>query len=587
MSAVVGTTATGARVVSISITEAGSVLARRLPYEHVHGSLGKTVRGRWNEVDAFVLFAAVGIAARVAGPLLGNKATDPAVVCVSEDGRWVVPLAGGHSRDANTLAEEIAGSFGATAVITTASDVMGTPALDRLEGFIARGDIAGVTRALLDAVPGDRGPVTLRSELPDWPIPESLATRVEQSSPDSGVAAIIVTDRYSEAVQGVVMLHPPSLVVGVGASSGAPAEEIAALLSAALADAGLSRDSLREVATIDIKRDEPGIGALGLPIRTYPAERLRSRPVPNPSTVVFDAVGTPSVAEAAALCAAGSGAELVVGKQVSRHATVAIARRVRPRGRLCLIGLGPGDPAHRTVAATAALRRAEVVIGYGPYVEQLSDVLTPAHDVRSRSIGGEVERAREALDEAEAGKQVALVCSGDAGIYAMGSLVFEMAVEPDADIETVPGVTAAVSASALLGAPLGHDHVAISLSDLLTPWEAIERRVEAAGMADLVLALYNPRSTKRAGHLAKVRELLLGYRASGTPVGIVTEAFRPGRRIVITTLGDLDSDDVGMTTLVIVGSSTTFVRDGRMITPRGYTHVHTAATTAAAQRSVS
>lgn len=558
---------------SVSITAAGELLANRLPYEHVHGSLGDTVRGRWNDAEAFVLHAAVGIATRVVGPLLGDKAADPAVVCVSEDGRWVVPLVGGHAGDANALAEEVARSLGATAVITTASDIRGTPALDQLEGFVARGDIAGVTRALLDAET-----VLLSLELPSWTIPMALEDHVERLSPGEvpsnlGAAVIVITDRDrdGEALPRVVKLHPPSLVAGIGASAGAPAEEIAELLTSALSDAGLSRDSMAEVATIDLKSDEPGICALGIPMRTFTAERLRSQEVPNPSVAVLDAVGTPSVAEAAALCAAGPGAELVVAKQVSAHATVAIARRAHQRGRLSLVGLGPGDPAHRTAAATRSIERAEVVIGYGPYVEQVSDILTQAHDVRSRPIGGEVERAREALSEAESGRRVALVCSGDAGVYAMGSLVFEMADAPDADIETLPGVTAAVSAAALLGAPLGHDHVSISLSDLLTPWATIEQRIEAAGVADLVIAFYNPRSEKRAGHLERAREILLRHRPRGTPVGIVTDAFREDQQITIATLGDLDPGAVGMTTTVVIGNSMTFVRDGCMMTPRGYT----------------
>lgn len=558
---------------SVSITAAGALLASRLPYEHVHGSLGDTVRDRWNDAEAFVLHAAVGIATRVVGPLLGDKAADPAVVCVSEDGRWVVPLVGGHAGDANALAEEVARSLGATAVITTASDITGTPALDQLEGFVARGDIAGVTRALLDAET-----VLLSLELPSWTIPMALEDHVERLSAGEvpsnlGAAMMVITDRDRDGkvLPRVVKLHPPSLVAGIGASAGAPAEEIAELLTSALSDAGLSRDSLAEVATIDLKSDEPGICALGLPMRTFTAERLRSQEVPNPSVAVLDAVGTPSVAEAAALCAAGPGAELVAAKQVSAHATVAIARRAHQRGRLSLVGLGPGDPAHRTAAATRSVERAEVVLGYGPYVDQVSDILTSAQDVRRRPIGQEVERAREALSEAESGRRVALVCSGDAGVYAMGSLVFEMADAPDTDIETLPGVTAAVSAAALLGAPLGHDHVSISLSDLLTPWATIERRIEAAGVADLVIAFYNPRSEKRAGHLERAREILLQHRPSGTPVGVVADAFREDQQVTIATLGDLDPGAVGMTTTVVVGNSMTFVRDGWMVTPRGYT----------------
>jgi cobalt-precorrin 5A hydrolase/precorrin-3B C17-methyltransferase len=167
---------------------------------------------------------------------------------------------------------------------------------------------------------------------------------------------------------------------------------------------------------------------------------------------------------------------------------------------------------------------------------------------------------------------VALVCSGDAGVYAMASIALELAVTeaPDIEVEVVPGVTAALAAAASLGAPLGHDHVSVSLSDLLTPWDAIERRLRAAAEADLVVALYNPRSKGRDWQLGAARSLLLERRAATTPVGVVTDAARPGQTVTITTLAGLDPQEVGMTTCVVIGSSATRVVGGRMVTPRGY-----------------
>jgi cobalt-precorrin 5A hydrolase/precorrin-3B C17-methyltransferase len=189
--------------------------------------------------------------------------------------------------------------------------------------------------------------------------------------------------------------------------------------------------------------------------------------------------------------------------------------------------------------------------------------------VVASSIGDEEGRVARALAEAEAGRRVALVCSGDAGVYALAALVWEAAADgTDADVEVVPGVTAALAAASLLGAPLGHDHAAVSLSDLLTPWEDIERRIEAAGAGDFVLALYNPRSRGRPHHLDRARVLLLAHRPPDTPVGVVTDAYRPGQRVTLTTLGDLDPEMVVMTTVVIVGASTTRLVAGGMVTPR-------------------
>jgi cobalt-precorrin 5A hydrolase/precorrin-3B C17-methyltransferase len=383
-----------------------------------------------------------------------------------------------------------------------------------------------------------------------------------------GPERIVVTDRAVPPAPGVVTLHPPSLVVGVGASSNAGADAAAALLDTALA--GLARQSVAEVATIDRRAGDPVVTSLGLPVRAFTTEALAGVDVPTPSEVVRAAVGTASVAEAAALLAAGPGAELVVPKRAGKEATVAVARRRGPRGHLAVVGLGPGDVAHRTPAAEAAVRRAEVVIGYGPYVDACADLLTAAQEVVRSPIGDETVRAKQAVAEAGAGRRVALVCSGDAGVYAMASLTLEVAGDAGVDIEVVPGVTAALAASALLGAPLGHDHVIISLSDLLTPWSAIEARLRAAAEADLVVAFYNPRSRGRTWQFDAACEILRGRRAPDTPVGVVTDATRPGQSVQITTLDAVDAGAVGMTTCVIVGSSTTRVIGGRMMTPRGY-----------------
>jgi len=544
------------KVLSVSVTAAGRALAERLPYEHVADRrAGDVVPARWADVDAFVLFLATGAAVRIVAPLLTDKVADPAVVCVDEGGQFAVALCGGHAGGANALARSVAAAVGATAVVTTATDAAGVPALDLLPGFTAAGDVAAVTRALLDG-----RPPRIENDL-GWPLPV-------QAGP--GPERLVVTDREVAAEPGLAVLHPPSLVVGVGASTGAPATAAAALLAAALAGAGLSPASVAEVATIDRRAADPVVTALGLPVRWFTPEELAAVAVPSPSEVVRLAVGTPSVAEAAAMLAAGPGAQLVVAKQAGAEATVAVARRRHPRGHLSVVGLGPGHVAHRTPAAEAAVRRAEVVIGYGPYVDACGDLLTAGHEVVRSPIGDEALRAKQAVAEAAAGRRVAVVCSGDAGIYGMASLVLEVAGPAGVEVDVVPGVTAALAAAALLGAPLGHDHAVISLSDLLTSWAAIEARLRAAASADLVVVLYNPRSKGRTWQFDAARAILLEHRSPATPVGVVTDAARRGEAVRVTTLGDLDPAAVGMTTCVIVGSSSTRVSGGRMVTPRGY-----------------
>jgi cobalt-precorrin 5A hydrolase/precorrin-3B C17-methyltransferase len=560
------------RALSVSVTERGSELASKLPFEHVHGDAGTALRARWHEVDEVVLFLAVGAAVRLVAPLLSSKAIDPAVVCVDDAGTYAVSLVGGHARGANDLARSVAAIIGARPVVTTATDVTRTIALDMLPGLRADGDIAAVTAALLD---GQRP--TLERRTP-WPLPKALIDLTEEPGPAAaageGCARIIVTDEALPASPATCALHPPSLVAGIGTATGADPAEVAELLDRALTGSGLARTSLTEIATIDRRRNEPALHGLGLPIRTFTAAELATVTVPNPSPAVTGAVGTPSVAEAAALLAAGPQGVLVLAKMKSATATVAIARRTSPRGHVSLVGLGPGAPRHRTPAAESAVRNAGTVVGYEPYVDQCADLLAPHHEIVRSPIGAETERAELALQLAAAGRSVAVVCSGDAGIYAMASLVLERAelFGPAAnfDIEIVPGITAATAAAASLGAPLGHDHAMISLSDLLTPWEEIRCRLESAAAADLVIALYNPKSKGRDWQLGAARQILLAHRPPSTPVGIATDVSRAEEVLHITTLAELDPGLVGMRSCVIIGSTRTRIVAGRMVTPRGY-----------------
>ncbi|MEM9134988.1 MAG: precorrin-3B C(17)-methyltransferase [Actinomycetota bacterium] len=547
---------------TVSITEAGADLARRLPYAHHHGDLAATVRERWADTDAFVLVCAVGIAVRVVGPLLADKADDPIVVAVDDGGRFAVPVCGGH-RGANELAVDVAALLDAEPVVTTATDARSLPALDTLPGFTAVGDIAAVTRALLDGEP-----VALTNDL-DWPLPAALADRT--SAPGGAAARITVTDRAVGPEPGEVVLHPPSLVVGVGASTDAPATAAIELLSPALAAAGLARASVATLATIDRRADDPVATAVGLPVVSFTAADLAPVAVPNPSEVVAAEVGTPSVGEAAALLAAGPGAELVVEKTKGATATVSVARRAHPPGEVTVVGLGPGHAKHRTPEAAAAVRSADVVIGYGFYVDQVAELCSARQEVVRSPIGAEVDRCIEAVRRASEGQRVTLVCSGDSGVFAMATLVFEVAPRHgNPPIQVVPGVTASLAAAAILGAPLAHDHALVSLSDLLTPWPLIERRLEALAASDMAVAFYNPRSQRRITQLERARQILLTGRPATTPVGVVVNATRPGERVLTTTLGELDAAEVDMFSIVVVGSSTTTLLNGRMVTPRGY-----------------
>ena len=239
-------------------------------------------------------------------------------------------------------------------------------------------------------------------------------------------------------------------------------------------------------------------------------------------------------------------------------------------GKLWVVGLGPGDILHLTPAARTAIEQAEVVAGYTTYLDLIPDLLT-GKELLQTGMRQEVERCRLALERVAAGRKVALVCSGDAGVYGMAGLVLELLAGRDLDIEMVPGVSAVQAAAARLGAPLMHDFAVISLSDLLTPWPLIRQRVNAAGSADFVVALYNPKSRGRTTQIGEAREILLRHRMPQTPVGIVRHACREGEEIVVTTLDQMLEQQIDMFSLVIVGNSSTYVDPaGRMVTPRGY-----------------
>jgi precorrin-3B C17-methyltransferase len=248
---------------------------------------------------------------------------------------------------------------------------------------------------------------------------------------------------------------------------------------------------------------------------------------------------------------------------------------MRENGTLAVVGIGPGAPEQMTAAARDAIAAADMVVGYAPYLDLLGPLLAGKERVPGR-MTAEIARARDAVERARRGARVALVSSGDAGIYGMASLALEVLREvgwrrgDSPRVTVVPGVTALSAAASLAGAPLGHDFCAVSLSDLLTPWPVIARRLEAAAAVDFVVALYNPASTRRRRALADAREILLRYRPAATPVAVVSDAYREGARCVLTDLDRLLEEKVGMTTTVLVGSTQSYVFEGLLVTPRGY-----------------
>jgi precorrin-3B C17-methyltransferase len=244
-------------------------------------------------------------------------------------------------------------------------------------------------------------------------------------------------------------------------------------------------------------------------------------------------------------------------------------------GKIMLVGIGPGSIEHMTARARSAIAEADAVIGYSTYIKLVADLLD-GKEVVKKGMTEELDRAVDALERARAGKKVALISSGDVGVYGMAGPTYEVLFQagwtPDCgiEVEIVPGASALNSCAALVGAPLTHDFCAISLSDLLTPWPTIARRLDAAASADFVTALYNPKSGRRTRQIVEAQRLFLRHRRPDTPVAIVKSSYRPKQRIEFTTLDKMSEADIGMLSTVLIGNSNTFVRDGLMVTPRGY-----------------
>lgn len=564
--------------------------------EHSYQPPVKAVVGEvFHRYRQLVLIMAVGIAVRSIASEVTDKRADPGVVVVDEGGSYAVSLLSGHAGGANALAERIAAFLGARPVITTASEVGDTISADLLGREFGwereeEENLTGVSAALVN---GERVGLYRDAGEKNWwpetkPLPENVTVfdSLDALAGADCAAALVITDRtISEEKRArlprrTVVYRPKSLVAGIGCNRGTGADVIEAAVRDVFSRHGLSTGSIRSVATIDLKRDEEGLlrfaRGYGLPVEYYDRESLSAADFPSPaSEVARKYAGTPAVCESAAILSSGAG--LIVPKASFRGAvTVAVARlpfdrAERGGGRLFLTGLGPGGPEQMTFRAREAICRSEVVVGYRVYIRLIEPFLR-GKEIIATGMGAEVARVKTAIDLAQKGRVVSIVCSGDAGIYGMAGLAGEILRErgEELEMEVVPGVPAVAAAAALLGAPLMGDFAAISLSDYLVTWEKIGQRLELAAEGDFVIALYNPRSKKRPHQLAAAREIIRRHRASSTPAGIVTGAYREGQSVVITDLEHLLDHEVDMNTIIIIGNSATFTFDGRMVTPRGY-----------------
>lgn len=602
------------------VTADGSGIARKLkglyPNASVYRFKVESIGKNWNRFRRLIFIMAAGIVVRTIAPLIGDKQRDPAVVVIDEKGRHVISLLSGHIGGANELTREIAAFLGGEPVITTASDLNSLAAIDlwARDNNLLIDDTSslkgGMMRLLRD------GHLRVYS---DGESTAGLNIPVEFLRVDNPETAdIIITNkltllspRYPTA-KNQVYLRQHNLVVGIGCNSNTSADEIEHAVEATLMKYNLSPLSIRSLATIDVKIEEPGLVDYAkrhnYRIDSYSKDELNSavfrhqHSAISHSEAAFRATGAKAVAEPAALLSAGT-ERLLVPKQKIGNVTVAVAEAGKgkdmaggeteeDRGKIYIVGTGPGGIEHITPSAVSAIRDSDVIVGYGTYLNLIQDLIN-GKDVFSTGMTKEVERCKKAVELAMEGKKVSVISGGDPGIYAMAGLVFEMLKErtwtQDSEnhascimhhasfapyqlppVEVIPGISALNACAARLGAPLMHDFACISLSDRLTPWELIERRLKAASASDFVIVLYNPKSKGRVEHLKKAGDIILRHRPPLTPVGIVRAAMRNEESMVITTLAGMSKEEVDMQTTVIIGNSQTFLWENRMITPRGY-----------------
>ncbi|WP_241284681.1 precorrin-3B C(17)-methyltransferase [Burkholderia cenocepacia] len=520
-------------------------LASRVDADVPFDELGAHLRELYARGLPIVALCAAGIVIRCLAPALADKGIEPPVLAVAEGGSAVVPLLGGLT-GVNVIAREIAECVGVAPAITTSGELrFGACVLNPPEGY-ALADLAQGKRFVSDLLAG-------------------ASTRIDGAAPwlddvalprDAAAAhAIRVTPDAWRGARDELVIHPRSVVVGVAADAVHAGEALAARIDAMLDAQGLARLALAAIvapaSAIGDAALEAAASTLDVPLRFVDSDR-DGNAAADAATLLGRALRV-----AHTLRGESHGLACAVASQPVDPATLG-----RARGRLTVLGLGPGAAAWLTPAARAALADATDILGYTTYVN-MAGPFRADQRVHGTDNREEMQRARHAFELAAEGRRVAVVSSGDPGVFAMAAAVLEAldeARDPQwaaVDLRVEPGISASLATAAQAGAPLGHDFCAISLSDNLKPWDVIETRLQHAAQADLVMAFYNPISRARPWQLDRALDIVRAHRAADTVVVLGRDIGRPGATLATTTLGALRSDQVDMRTMVIVGSSTT------------------------------
>ena len=556
------------------------------------------IQQHWQEGGVLMVIGATGAVTRLIAPLLTDKESDPAVLVLDAEGQRVIPLLGGHQAGAEQLSREVAAALGGEAVLSGDSAFSGrlaTDAFGHAWGWKRGGTSTNWTQLMKVQARGEAIRLIQTMGCKLWQRSSAaqasqllgLDAEADRANSDSAIPTLEITT--SMALAGACTWHPALLWLGIGCERDTSLNLVQRAVSSALEEAGLAENAVAGISSINRKGDERALQDLAQlhhwPFHLHTATALDGVSVPTPSKVVATEMGTGSVAEASALLSAGDNGQLKLHKRIT-HAnddergavTVAIAQSMKAhapqRGELHLIGSGPGDLALLTPEARSALERCPAWVGYGLYLDLLEPLRRPDQIRLDGKLTMERDRCQQALSLASQGVRVALVSSGDSGIYGMAGLALELWLDLPEDerprFAVHPGISALQLAAAKAGAPLMHDFCTVSLSDRLTPWEVIERRLEGAAKGDFVVALYNPRSKGRDWQLQRAKDILLTQRPDSTPVVIARQLGRQEEQVSFCRLDRLPVDTVDMLTVLVIGNSSSRLDGSRMVTPRGY-----------------
>ncbi|WP_223502813.1 precorrin-3B C(17)-methyltransferase [Pseudomonas sp. BF-R-24] len=520
--------------------------------DRAYQEFGATLRELYQQGTPIIALCAAGIVIRTLAPLLLEKGAEPPVLAVAEDGSAVVPLLGGLG-GVNVMAREIAAALEVAAAITTSGELrFGTCLLNPPSGY-ALGDLELGKRFVSDLLAGET--VRIEGEAP-WLAQAQL--------PEDAQARLAVHVSHAERTPAAneLLIYPRNVVVAVDAGL----VNVAGAVREALHQARIAVQSLACLLAADTEMASAALREaaleLGVPLRFAHAGKVLGERLRTAMGLPVSMLGNDTVA-------------IAVAEQPLDPLQIG-----RPRGRLAVIGLGPGAAELMVPAVKAELARANDVLGYETYVRMAGpfrdDQVLHCTDNRE-----EMQRARHAFELAAQGRSVVVVSSGDPGVFAMAAAVLEALHEStdvqwhNVDLEILPGISASLATAAQAGAPLGHDFCVLSLSDNLKPWSIIEKRLDLAAQADLAMAFYNPISRSRPWQLGRALEIVAQHRAPGTPVVLGRDVGRPGQTLRVTTLSQLTPDQVDMRTMVLIGSSTTRVFDRSqgmpwVYTPRSY-----------------